>query len=387
MKLLLTFTYGVSLQDWYNNGLLSREVSLYKRLSDKGVHINFLTFGDKKDLIHTNSLGKIKVIPIKKFLSSNIPKLHFIKSLYLPLKLKNEFNGVDIIKTNQLSGSWISCIAKLLFRKKLIIRGGFEKLNRRILFYKEKGVVNTIKYFIQYILIFIYELIAYKLADGIIFSNLQDINFIIRVFKLKKKYKQKKIRHIFNHVNTDLFRPINCPKKNKHILFIGRLEWEKNLFMLLDAIKNLEEFTLDIIGSGTYLEKLKEKVSNQKIRVNFLERIPNNRLPAIINQYQIFIIPSFYEGNPKVLLEAMSCGLSCIGSNIQGINNIIKHRENGYLCELSPKSIQNAIKQVYENEPLRRQMGNKARKFAINNCSLKSIAQKEYVFYQEILKS
>ncbi len=387
MKLLLTFTYGVSLQDWYNNGLLSREVSLYKRLSDKGVHINFLTFGDKKDLIHTNSLGKIKVIPIKKFLSSNIPKLHFIKSLFLPLKLRDEFNGVDIIKTNQLSGSWISCIAKLLFRKKLIVRGGFEKLNRRILFYKEKGVVNTIKYFIQYILIFIYELIAYKLADGIIFSNLQDINFIIRVFKLKKKYKQKKIRHIFNHVNTDLFHPINCPKKNKHILFIGRLEWEKNLFMLLDAIKNLEEFTLDIIGSGTYLEKLKEKVSNQKIKVNFLERIPNNKLPAIINQYQIFIIPSFYEGNPKVLLEAMSCGLSCIGSNIQGINNIIKHRENGYLCELSPKSIQNAIKQVYENEPLRRQMGNKARKFAINNCSLKSIAQKEYVFYQEILKS
>ncbi|KKL74413.1 hypothetical protein LCGC14_2065120 [marine sediment metagenome] len=186
MKLLLTFTYGVSLQDWYNNGLLSREVSLYKRLSDKGVHINFLTFGDKKDLIHTNSLGKIKVIPIKKFLSSNIPKLHFIKSLFLPLKLRDEFNGVDIIKTNQLSGSWISCIAKLLFRKKLIIRGGFEKLNRQILFYKEKGVVNTIKYFIQYILIFIYELIAYKLADGIIFSNLQDINFIILFFKLKK---------------------------------------------------------------------------------------------------------------------------------------------------------------------------------------------------------
>ena len=55
MKLLITFTYGVSLQDWYNNGLLSREVSLYKRLSEKGVRINFLTFGDKKDLIHANS--------------------------------------------------------------------------------------------------------------------------------------------------------------------------------------------------------------------------------------------------------------------------------------------------------------------------------------------
>ena len=269
----------------------------------------------------------------------------------------------------------------------MIIRGGFEKLNRRILFYKKKGIVNTIKYFIQYVLIFIYELLAYKLADGIIFSSLQDINFIIRVFKLKKKLKQKKIRHFYNHINTNLFRPINCPKKDKHILFIGRLEWEKNLFMLLNAIKNLKEFTLDIIGNGSYLEKLRLKASNQKIRVNFLDRIPNNELPAIINQYQIFIIPSFYEGNPKALLEAMSCGVSCIGSNIQGINNIIKHGENGILCELSTHSIQNAIKYIYESGDLRKQIGKRGRNFVVKNCSLETIATKEHTFYQYILKS
>ncbi len=376
MKILLIFTYGVSLQDWYNNGLLSREVSLYKRLNKKGVLTNFLTFGDEKDIMYSNLLENIKVIPIKKIIFSKFPKLHFIKSLFLPLKLKKEFDDVDIIKTNQLSGSWISCIAKLLFKKKLIVRGGYEKLNRPILFNKKKGITINIKYLIRYISIFIYELIAYKLADGIILTNPEDISFIVRIFKLKKKYKQKKIRQFYNYINTDLFRPIDCPKKDKHILFIGRLELEKNLFMLLDAIKNLNGFTLDIIGSGNYLEKLRKRVSNLKIRVNFLGRIPNNKLPDVINQYQIFIIPSFYEGNPKALLESMSCGLSCIGSNIQGINNIIKHRENGFLCELTPKSIQNAIKYIYENEPLRRQMGMNARKFVINNCSLELIAKK-----------
>ncbi len=387
MKLLLTFTYGVSLQDWYNNGLLSRELSIYKILNEKDVFVNFLTFGDNKDLNLTNLLGKIKVIPIKKMIFSKIPKFHYLKSLFLPFRLKNEFNNVDIIKTNQLSGSWISCIAKLLFRKKLIIRGGYEKLNRRVLFNKKKGVVKTIKYLFQYIFIFIYELIAYKLADGIIFSNIHDINFIVKVFKLKKKYKQKKIRHFFNYINTDLFRPINCSKKDKHILFIGRLEWEKNLFTMLDALKNLKEYTLDIIGNGSYLEKLREKASNQKIKINFIGSVPNNKLPEIINQYEIFIIPSFYEGNPKVLLEAMSCGLSCIGSNIPGINSIIKHKENGYLCDLSPESILNSIKYIYENEPLRRQIGINARKFVINNCSLKLLANKEYQFYREILNS
>lgn len=387
MKLLLIFTYGVSLQDWYNNGLLFRETSLYKNLNKKGVFTNFLTFGDETDIIHSNLLENIEVIPIRKVIFSKFPKLHFIKSLFLPLKLKKEFDDVDLIKTNQLSGSWISCTAKLLLRKKIIVRGGYEKLNRPFLSYENKGILNNIKRLIQYFFIFIYELIAYKLADGIILSNSEDISFIVKIFKLKKKYKKKKIRQFFNYVNTDLFRPIDCPKKDKHVLFIGRLELEKNLFMLLDAIKNLNGFTLDIIGSGNYLEKLRKRASNQKIRVNFLGRIPNNKLPEIINQYQIFIMPSFYEGNPKALLESMSCGLSCVGSNIQGINNIIKHRENGFLCGLTPKSIQNAIKYVYENEPLRRQMGLKARRFVINNCSLELLAKKEYFFYQEILNS
>ena len=58
------------------------------------------------------------------------------------------------------------------------------------------------------------------------------------------------------------------------------------------------------------------------------------------------------EGNPKTLLEAMSCGLACIGSNIPGINQIITHKKNGYLCNLDSKSIANAVVSVYNNKSL-----------------------------------
>ena len=123
------------------------------------------------------------------------------------------------------------------------------------------------------------------------------------------------------------------------------------------------------------------------MNVNFLGLFPNNKIPEIINQYQIIILPSYWEGNSKVLLEAMSCGIACIGSNISGINNVITHGENGYLCGVSSNSIKDAIVNVYNDKTLREKIGKNARKYIQENCSLRSITKKEFHFYREILRS
>jgi glycosyltransferase involved in cell wall biosynthesis len=82
----------------------------------------------------------------------------------------------------------------------------------------------------------------------------------------------------------------------------------------------------------------------------------------------------------------MSCGVACIGTNIEGINNIIKHKENGFLCETDSESIRNAILTLYKDKDLMKKIAQNARQFILDNCSLKSITNKEYLFYQEILK-
>jgi len=319
-------------------------------------------------------------------IKSRIPKFHFIKSLFIPLILKTEFVNVDIIKTNQIDGSWIACIAKIIFNKKVIIRAGFDKLRRHLVLANKKGIKNLLKYVLDYFWIYINEFLAYKIADGIILTSNQDIAFIIKAFKLNNRYKKNIIQNFSNYVDITIFKPLNVPKKDKHILFIGRLTEQKNLFNLIKAFKDLDEFYLDIIGVGSLKNKLIDKAKRLGIQINFLGVYPNHKLPEIINQYEIFILPSYWEGNPKVLLEAMSCGLSCIGSNIQGINNIIKHKENGYFCELTPTSIKNAILDLYKNESLRKQIGINARKYILENCSLKILSEKEYLFYKEVLR-
>jgi len=386
MKVLLVFTYGKTLEGWYNKGIIFREIALYKELIKKNVKCNFLTFGSQNDFNYSELLEEIKVILIPNLLKSRSYPLELIKSLFIPFKLKSLFNNVDIIKTVQVYGSWIPCIAKILYNKKIIIRAGYQYLKAFKVRSNKKGLKNLIKYIVGYYFIFIFELIAYKLADGIILTSEYDIPYVIKQYGLKKKYKNNKIRLFYNFIEVDLFKPIPTKKKDRHILFIGNLHRGKNVINLVNAFKDLDDFYLDIIGKGPDEKKLKNIVKDSNINVNFLGLFPNNKLPEILNTYPIFILPSIAEGNPKVLLEAMSCGIACIGSNIRGIKNIIKHKENGFLCETDSNSIKDAIVELYNDENLRNKIGKNARKFILDNCSLELITEKEYSFYQEILK-
>ncbi|GAG35659.1 unnamed protein product, partial [marine sediment metagenome] len=171
MKLLLTFTFGKSLKHWHNKGIIFREINLYKELTKKRINISFLTYGDNEDLEYNNLLGDIEIFPISKLIKSNFFFLKLIKSLFLPFKQKKFFRKFDIIKTNQAYGSWIAYLVKILYNKKLIIRAGYQYLRVFKIRANRKGLKNFLKYLLTYSLLFINELIAYKLADGIIITS------------------------------------------------------------------------------------------------------------------------------------------------------------------------------------------------------------------------
>ena len=123
MNLLLTFTNRVSLKEWDHRGILDREILLYNKISQNGIKVKFLTYGDKSDLNYSDILKNIKVSLIKdsKFLS-------FFKILLFPLFNYKIFKKIDIIKTNQMGGICINWLLKLIYRKKVIVRSGYENL-------------------------------------------------------------------------------------------------------------------------------------------------------------------------------------------------------------------------------------------------------------------
>jgi glycosyltransferase involved in cell wall biosynthesis len=88
---------------------------------------------------------------------------------------------------------------------------------------------------------------------------------------------------------------------------------------------------------------------------------------------------------PKTLLEAMACGLPVIGTNVEGIKEVIEHRENGILCETDSGSIKEAITTIMEDEGLRKRLGKNARKTIEERFSLEKMVDKELELYTQLL--
>jgi len=321
-KLALFFSYRVSLELWQNRGMLTRELKLYRELGKYFAKIYFITYG-RNDFKFADELRKFSIEVLYK--KSKLPNILY--SLLSAVYYRRELRECDYYKTNQMSGSWSAVVAKWLFKKILIVRMGFSLSSNA----KKEG---KLKYFFSRIA----EKFALSAAD----------NIVVTTKELKEYFKKyvAKITIVPNYVNMSVFKPMPELKNQsvrKIILYIGRLSPEKNLNNLFQALVGIEHAILQMIGSGALKEDLQKMAKNLMINVEFLGNVSHEELPKYINHSDIFVLPSLYEGNPKVLLEAMACGATVLATNVRGINNLIIHKLNGYLSNIDAQSLHTSI--------------------------------------------
>jgi len=354
-NLALFFTYGVSLELWQKKGMLERELKLYKRLGEHFNKIYFVTYG-RNDNKFGSQLKEynIEVLP-KKFWLPN-----FIYFLLIPYFYKKELKDCDYYKTNQMLGSCVAVKAKKKFKKPLIIRTGYTLS----IFAKKKSWLR------------------YLIAGFIEKHNLKHADvFVVATEEEKEYFKKYSPKVIPNYVDIDLFEPKSDLKNKKaetKLLFIGRLSKQKNLENLILAVNDLTKVKLQIIGSGELENKLKGMA---KDNVEFLGNQPHEKLPNYINQADIFILPSWYEGNPKTLLEAMACGALIISTDVSGINNILRHKENAYIVKTDKMSLKTGIAEVTKEITAYNHLGKQARKEVEEKYSLDKIIELELENY------
>lgn len=150
---------------------------------------------------------------------------------------------------------------------------------------------------------------------------------------MHNKYRVKDIQVIPNAV-----KPIDISNRfhKKEIVTVGRLSKEKGHSVLIKAFSKIKdkEWRLVVIGDGPEMENLKNIVITleMKDKVSFHGQMKDFK--NILSTASIFVLPSFYEGFPNALVEAMSIPLACIASDcIAGPSEIIEHGKNGFLFE------------------------------------------------------
>jgi glycosyltransferase involved in cell wall biosynthesis len=188
-----------------------------------------------------------------------------------------------------------------------------------------------------------------------------------------------------NYVDIDHFRPADRPQEKEFdLVFVGRIKPQKNIEAMLKALQSLDVRLL-LIGSGELEDTLKQRFGDLDGRIIWQGNVPNAELPEYLNRARVFILPSLYEGHPKTLIEAMSCGLPVIGADSPGLREIIRRGATGWLCGTDATSIRDAIQHLLDNPALCTQLGQNARQYVLEHYALDHIAQLEYQLIQEVI--
>lgn len=358
MIFALFFTKGMSFKEWDRLGMLEREILPYQNLALQCEYLFFFTYGGKEDISYASLFpSNVRIFPQK------FPMPSKIYSIFLPLLYWKEMKKIDIAKTNQMNGAWSAVIAKKLHGFKLIVRCGYEWLN-----VMEKRKMARVKLALAALL----EQWVYGSADAIIVTSEEIQKFVQNRFRIPSI----NITVIPNYIDVERFRSLETPKEKDRIIFVGKLEDQKNIFSLIEALEGLS-FHLVIIGSGTHRKSLEEFAKNKRVKVIFKGNIPQSALPGELNRSTLFVLPSHYEGNPKVLLEAMACGLPCIGTDVEGIRLVLRHRQNGYICKEDSDSIRKSVVDVMKDEQLQKKLGVGARATVVEQFRFEKVFEKE----------
>ncbi len=365
LKLAVFFTYGVSLKRWQELGMLGREMALYERLAKELGGIYFLTY-DREDesLISSLCSQGITVLP-KKY-----PLPNWLYSIFLPFIYRRELKQAHLYKTNQMLGSWSAVIASRLFHVPLIVRTGYSLSS----FAKARG---TWRFFIARII----EKIASANAQVITVATPSDAN----------EWSKRGVQAIVvpNFVDTEKFQPQRGKKSSEgeslRLLAIGRLTPQKNYSVLLSALSRFPQVELDIIGSGPLHTSLVTQAKTLGVSVHFHGNVPHDELPVWLERSDIFVLPSLYEGHPKVLLEAMAMEKAILATDVPGIREVLTHGKNAYIVPPAAAGLAEGLLALKKNPDLRQSLGIEARKTVVAEYSLEKILERELNLYATLI--
>ena len=146
-----------------------------------------------------------------------------------------------------------------------------------------------------------------------------------------------KIVTVYNAIDTGRFHPTKMPKESHTIVYVGRIDKRKGIEFLIRSMPLVREQVPDaqllVGGTGPYLEKMKTLVSrlNLEHSVVFLGFVPDDELNALYNKGQCVVVPSIFEGFGITAIEALAAGTRVVGSDTDGIREILMSGDYGGL--------------------------------------------------------
>jgi len=227
-------------------------------------------------------------------------------------------------------------------------------------------------------------------SNKVLFDSQNQINFLkfnnfninkfyligngsIKGVNLNVFFKYRKDRKI------EIRKHYKVPNNKKVILYLGRMDPDKGLDILFHSFKNLikshDDLFLLLVGRDEMnIQKYLDKNFNDLLQ--FIKLIPHNDYPQdIYNLSDIFCLPSRREGFGNVIIEASSCSIPVVGSDINGLSSSLINNLNGLTFKMDDiDDLSSKLKILLEDKRLSHRLGTNGRKFVEENFN------KNYVY-------
>lgn len=190
------------------------------------------------------------------------------------------------------------------------------------------------------------------------------------IIVLGEEWKEWLKKYVDNEI-TVLHNSVIVPSTNyysndsNNIVMLGRLEERKGTYDLLevinDIVKKYENIKFVLAGDGD-LERLDKKIKQLEIPQNNIEVlgwIDSNKRHELLKDCLIYVLPSYNEGMPMSVLEAMSYGIPCISTNVGSIPSVIENNNNGIIINPGDKiALRESLINLLDDKKLRKEYSN-----------------------------
>ena len=177
---------------------------------------------------------------------------------------------------------------------------------------------------------------------------------------------EEKVPMIYNGVDLGKC----CPKEYyrlaepAQLLHIGRFTEQKNHKGLLEAFalveKSFPDCCLKLIGDGDLEEETKQYAESLGIREKVIFLGNQTNVYQFLQEADIFLLPSKFEGMPMTIIDAMGTGLPVVASAVGGVPDMLEDGESGMLVPCERSAVAQAVLQLLRQEDLRKKLGTNA---------------------------
>ena len=235
-----------------------------------------------------------------------------------------------------------------------------------------------------------------KLADKILVSNKNLIEFSEYLPEYKSKCEVIPLGAKLDWVDKsesrkDQVQKIKITYNPPMVLFVGRLVYYKGIQYLIDAINQVPDVSLVIIGSGPLKKELLNQIQNLNLekRIHILPEVDEETLHSFYEACDIFVLPSVEKSETYgiVQIEAMACGKPVICTELNtGTTFINQDGVTGLVVSpRNPVELSEAIRKLLADSSLRSKLGENARRRALNEFTAEKMVERTYKVYNDLL--